>query len=115
MYIYVYVNIETDFIFFLFTSLVLWASLVFPVLLVSANLDQPTLTKTFEGLIVFCVLETFTNNCPGWDECENNPVRSFWKKASAEVSYRGGIKTKIPGGGVWLDAHVDHEEFDRAG
>ncbi|XP_039983113.1 ADP-ribosyl cyclase/cyclic ADP-ribose hydrolase 1-like isoform X2 [Xiphias gladius] len=27
--------------------------------------------------------ETFTTSCPGWTECENNPVRSFWKRASA--------------------------------
>ncbi|XP_061569336.1 ADP-ribosyl cyclase/cyclic ADP-ribose hydrolase 1-like isoform X2 [Cololabis saira] len=27
--------------------------------------------------------ETFTTDCPGWTECENNPVRSFWNQASA--------------------------------
>nr|XP_019942754.1 PREDICTED: ADP-ribosyl cyclase/cyclic ADP-ribose hydrolase 1-like [Paralichthys olivaceus] len=27
--------------------------------------------------------ETFTSNCPGWTECENNPVRSFWSRASS--------------------------------
>ncbi|XP_060950148.1 ADP-ribosyl cyclase/cyclic ADP-ribose hydrolase 1-like [Limanda limanda] len=27
--------------------------------------------------------ETFTSGCPGWGECENNPVGSFWKRASA--------------------------------
>ncbi|XP_026219603.1 ADP-ribosyl cyclase/cyclic ADP-ribose hydrolase 1-like isoform X2 [Anabas testudineus] len=27
--------------------------------------------------------ETFTTDCPGWTECENNPVRSFWNRASA--------------------------------
>ncbi|XP_044032471.1 ADP-ribosyl cyclase/cyclic ADP-ribose hydrolase 1-like isoform X2 [Siniperca chuatsi] len=27
--------------------------------------------------------ETFTTGCPGWTDCENNPVRSFWLKASA--------------------------------
>lgn len=27
--------------------------------------------------------ETFTTGCPGWTECENNPVRSFWSRASA--------------------------------
>ncbi|XP_039473649.1 ADP-ribosyl cyclase/cyclic ADP-ribose hydrolase 1-like [Oreochromis aureus] len=27
--------------------------------------------------------DTFTTGCPGWSDCENNPVRSFWKCASA--------------------------------
>ncbi|XP_070842433.1 ADP-ribosyl cyclase/cyclic ADP-ribose hydrolase 1-like [Chaetodon trifascialis] len=27
--------------------------------------------------------ETFTTGCPGWSDCENNTVRSFWNKASA--------------------------------
>ncbi|XP_071340877.1 ADP-ribosyl cyclase/cyclic ADP-ribose hydrolase 1-like [Trachinotus anak] len=27
--------------------------------------------------------ETFTTGCPGWTDCENNPVRSFWNRASA--------------------------------
>ncbi|XP_029005026.1 ADP-ribosyl cyclase/cyclic ADP-ribose hydrolase 1-like isoform X2 [Betta splendens] len=27
--------------------------------------------------------ETFTSGCPGWSQCENNPVRSFWNRASA--------------------------------
>lgn len=27
--------------------------------------------------------ETFTTDCPGWMDCENNTVRSFWNRASA--------------------------------
>ncbi|KAL6097619.1 cd38 [Pungitius sinensis] len=27
--------------------------------------------------------ETFTTDCPGWTQCENNTVRSFWTGASA--------------------------------
>nr|CBN82130.1 ADP-ribosyl cyclase 1 [Dicentrarchus labrax] len=27
--------------------------------------------------------ETFTTDCPGWVDCVNNPVRSFWKRVSA--------------------------------
>ncbi|KAM9839860.1 ADP-ribosyl cyclase/cyclic ADP-ribose hydrolase 1-like isoform 2-T2 [Aulostomus maculatus] len=27
--------------------------------------------------------ETFTTDCPGWSDCQNNPVRSFWSRASA--------------------------------
>ncbi|XP_026219604.1 ADP-ribosyl cyclase/cyclic ADP-ribose hydrolase 1-like [Anabas testudineus] len=30
--------------------------------------------------------ETFTTNCPGWTGCENNPFRSFWKRAWAAFS-----------------------------
>ncbi|KAJ8377158.1 hypothetical protein SKAU_G00077380 [Synaphobranchus kaupii] len=27
--------------------------------------------------------ETFSTGCPGWSECEKNPVRSFWNRVSA--------------------------------
>lgn len=27
--------------------------------------------------------ETFTTNCPGWTDCDNNTVRSFWNRISA--------------------------------
>ncbi|KAM6971569.1 ADP-ribosyl cyclase/cyclic ADP-ribose hydrolase 1-like [Tautogolabrus adspersus] len=27
--------------------------------------------------------ETFTSDCPGWMDCDNNTVRSFWKRVSA--------------------------------
>ncbi|XP_068604242.1 ADP-ribosyl cyclase/cyclic ADP-ribose hydrolase 1-like [Brachionichthys hirsutus] len=27
--------------------------------------------------------ETFTTGCPGWTDCQNNTVRSFWNRASA--------------------------------
>ncbi|KAM6900574.1 ADP-ribosyl cyclase/cyclic ADP-ribose hydrolase 1-like [Xenentodon cancila] len=27
--------------------------------------------------------ETFSTGCPGWMDCVNNPVRSFWNRASA--------------------------------
>lgn len=30
--------------------------------------------------------ETLTSGCPGWSDCENNPVRSFWNKASAALA-----------------------------
>ncbi|XP_041823848.1 ADP-ribosyl cyclase/cyclic ADP-ribose hydrolase 1-like [Melanotaenia boesemani] len=30
--------------------------------------------------------ETLTTGCPGWTECENNTVRSFWNRASAEFA-----------------------------
>ncbi|KAM9826881.1 ADP-ribosyl cyclase/cyclic ADP-ribose hydrolase 1-like [Neosynchiropus ocellatus] len=30
--------------------------------------------------------ETFTRSCPKWDECVNNPQRSFWMKASASFA-----------------------------
>lgn len=27
--------------------------------------------------------ETFTSDCPGWTDCDNNTVRSFWNRVSA--------------------------------
>ncbi|XP_030624930.1 ADP-ribosyl cyclase/cyclic ADP-ribose hydrolase 1 [Chanos chanos] len=30
--------------------------------------------------------ETFSSNCPGWTDCEKNPVRSFWVRASANLA-----------------------------
>uniref|UniRef100_UPI003AAABCAB ADP-ribosyl cyclase/cyclic ADP-ribose hydrolase 1-like n=1 Tax=Centroberyx gerrardi TaxID=166262 RepID=UPI003AAABCAB len=27
--------------------------------------------------------ETFTTGCPGWSDCDDNPVRSFWNRVSA--------------------------------
>lgn len=37
--------------------------------------------------VCLCVVpETFTTGCPGWTDCENNTVRSFWNRASAAVS-----------------------------
>uniref|UniRef100_A0A4W4FPM7 ADP-ribosyl cyclase/cyclic ADP-ribose hydrolase n=1 Tax=Electrophorus electricus TaxID=8005 RepID=A0A4W4FPM7_ELEEL len=36
--------------------------------------------------------ETFTTDCPLWSYCVNNPVRSFWIKASANVSIKPDLK-----------------------
>ncbi|XP_060768031.1 ADP-ribosyl cyclase/cyclic ADP-ribose hydrolase 1 isoform X5 [Neoarius graeffei] len=30
--------------------------------------------------------ETFTTDCPGWSDCQNNPVRSFWIQASTNFA-----------------------------
>ncbi|CAL8401615.1 unnamed protein product [Gadus morhua 'NCC'] len=30
--------------------------------------------------------ETFDSGCPNWTQCVNNPVRSFWSRASAEFA-----------------------------
>ncbi|XP_070709274.1 ADP-ribosyl cyclase/cyclic ADP-ribose hydrolase 1-like isoform X2 [Pempheris klunzingeri] len=30
--------------------------------------------------------ETLTEGCPRWTKCENNPVRSFWRRASASFA-----------------------------
>lgn len=37
---------------------------------------------------VCVVLETFTTGCPGWTDCVNNTVRSFWNRVSTAVSYQ---------------------------
>lgn len=39
------------------------------------------------GFCVFSLLtETNITGCPEWMECVNNPVRSFWTRASINVS-----------------------------
>lgn len=30
--------------------------------------------------------DSFTTDCPAWSDCDNNPVRSFWNKASASFA-----------------------------
>ncbi|XP_029004409.1 ADP-ribosyl cyclase/cyclic ADP-ribose hydrolase 1-like [Betta splendens] len=60
---------------------------------IAAKTDNKTLEKTLLGHtldgLTWCGKEgsdeTFTSGCPSWgkDDCENNPVRSFWKRASA--------------------------------
>ncbi|XP_075308717.1 ADP-ribosyl cyclase/cyclic ADP-ribose hydrolase 1-like isoform X2 [Odontesthes bonariensis] len=30
--------------------------------------------------------ETLTTGCPGWTDCDNNPVRSFWNRISARFA-----------------------------
>ncbi|CAB1452487.1 unnamed protein product [Pleuronectes platessa] len=50
-----------------------------------------TLEKTLLGSVLRALTwcgeegssETFTSGCPDWRKCENNPVDSFWRSASA--------------------------------
>ncbi|XP_029385120.1 ADP-ribosyl cyclase/cyclic ADP-ribose hydrolase 1-like [Echeneis naucrates] len=45
--------------------------------------------------------ETFTTDCPGWTECENNPVRSFWNRASAAFAdVACGVVTAMLNGSI---------------
>uniref|UniRef100_A0A3B4F4K2 ADP-ribosyl cyclase/cyclic ADP-ribose hydrolase n=1 Tax=Pundamilia nyererei TaxID=303518 RepID=A0A3B4F4K2_9CICH len=50
------------------------------------TLEDTLLGSVLDGL-TWCGKEgskdTFTSGCPGWSECENNPVCSFWICASA--------------------------------
>ncbi|XP_066540343.1 ADP-ribosyl cyclase/cyclic ADP-ribose hydrolase 1-like [Hoplias malabaricus] len=43
--------------------------------------------------------EIFTTGCPGWSECVNNPVRSFWIRASANfaVTACGNVSAMLNG------------------
>ncbi|RVE58616.1 hypothetical protein OJAV_G00196040 [Oryzias javanicus] len=60
--------------------------------------------------------ETFTTGCPGWSDCANNPVRSFWNQASAafadaacgDVSamLSGSIETPFSPGSVFESIEV---------
>ncbi|XP_053085459.1 ADP-ribosyl cyclase/cyclic ADP-ribose hydrolase 1-like [Pangasianodon hypophthalmus] len=49
------------------------------------TLEDTLLGFLFDGL-TWCSKndskETFTTACPSWSDCQNNPVRSFWIKAS---------------------------------
>lgn len=50
------------------------------------TLEETLLGSVLDGL-TWCGKEgsndTFTSGCPNWNDCENNPVRSFWRRASA--------------------------------
>lgn len=50
------------------------------------TLEETLLGSVLDGL-TWCgkegSSETFTTGCPRWTDCENNPVRSFWNRASA--------------------------------
>ncbi|XP_028288853.1 ADP-ribosyl cyclase/cyclic ADP-ribose hydrolase 1-like [Parambassis ranga] len=50
------------------------------------TLEDTLLGSVLDGL-TWCGKEgssaTFTTDCPGWTQCDNNPVRSFWNRASA--------------------------------
>ncbi|XP_049319586.1 ADP-ribosyl cyclase/cyclic ADP-ribose hydrolase 1-like [Astyanax mexicanus] len=43
--------------------------------------------------------ETFTTDCPGWGDCENNTVRSFWIRASLNfaVTACGNVSAMLNG------------------
>ncbi|KAG8009583.1 ADP-ribosyl cyclase/cyclic ADP-ribose hydrolase 1 [Nibea albiflora] len=61
----------------------------------SKNKDCFTLEDTLLGYclddLTWCGKEgsneTFTSDCPGWEDCEKNPVRSFWTRASAGTMF----------------------------
>lgn len=50
------------------------------------TLEDTVLGRVADGL-TWCgkegSSETFTTGCPGWSDCENNTVRSFWNRVSA--------------------------------
>ncbi|XP_065144032.1 ADP-ribosyl cyclase/cyclic ADP-ribose hydrolase 1-like isoform X2 [Paramisgurnus dabryanus] len=53
------------------------------------TLEETLLGSMFNGL-TWCSnngsKETFTTGCPVWTKCVNNPVRSFWNRASANFA-----------------------------
>lgn len=53
------------------------------------TLEDTLLGSVLDGL-TWCGKEgskdTFTSGCPGWSECDNNSVRSFWNQASASFA-----------------------------
>ncbi|XP_034415831.1 ADP-ribosyl cyclase/cyclic ADP-ribose hydrolase 1-like isoform X2 [Cyclopterus lumpus] len=67
--------------------------------------------------------ETFTTDCPGWTDCENNAVRSFWNRVSAafadgacgDVSamLNGSIATPFHPASVFASNEVKRFHFPR--
>ncbi|CAL8313458.1 unnamed protein product [Merluccius merluccius] len=63
-----------------------------------AHLVSDSCYQTMEDTLLGSVLDgqtwcgkkgssnTYTSGCPGWTECENNPVKSFWKRGSTEFA-----------------------------
>ncbi|CAL9698232.1 unnamed protein product [Knipowitschia caucasica] len=62
-----------------------------------------TMEDTFVGSLLdgltWCSKEgskdTFTSGCPEWSDCDNNPVRSFWKTASASFAQAACGKVSV--------------------
>ncbi|XP_056289957.1 ADP-ribosyl cyclase/cyclic ADP-ribose hydrolase 1-like [Pseudoliparis swirei] len=67
--------------------------------------------------------ETFTTGCPGWTDCENNPVRSFWNRVSADFAdsacgdvaamLNGSIATPFHPDSVFASNEVKRFHFPR--
>ncbi|KAK7887245.1 hypothetical protein WMY93_026866 [Mugilogobius chulae] len=66
--------------------------------------------------------DTFTSDCPGWSDCVNNTVRSFWTKASASfaqvacgnvsVMLNGSISTPFNANSIF--ASIEAKNFNPA-
>lgn len=62
--------------------------------------------------------ETFTSGCPGWSDCDNNTVRSFWNKASeafaqvacgdVSVMLNGSIVTPFSPASIFGSIEIKH-------
>ncbi|XP_031706083.1 ADP-ribosyl cyclase/cyclic ADP-ribose hydrolase 1-like [Anarrhichthys ocellatus] len=67
--------------------------------------------------------ETFTTGCPGWTDCANNTVRSFWNRVSASfadvacgdvaVMLNGSIATPFHPASVFASIEVKRFHFPR--
>lgn len=85
------------------------------------TLEDTLLGSVLDGL-TWCgkeeSTETFTSGCPEWSYCDNNPVRSFWNKASASyaevacgnvsVMLNGSIVTPFSPGSIFASVEVKH-------
>ncbi|KAI4903831.1 hypothetical protein NFI96_013936 [Prochilodus magdalenae] len=65
-----------------------------------STLEDTLLGFMFDGL-TWCSRngsqETFTTDCPGWSACQDNPVRSFWIRASTNVSMPNPLVLRVVG------------------
>lgn len=85
------------------------------------TLEDIILGSVLDGLM-WCGKEgsndTFTTGCPGWSVCDNNPVRSFWNRASAayaqvacgevSVMLNGAIATPFSPTSTFASIEVKH-------
>ncbi|XP_029955654.1 ADP-ribosyl cyclase/cyclic ADP-ribose hydrolase 1-like [Salarias fasciatus] len=87
------------------------------------TLEDTLLGEVLDGL-TWCgkkdSSETFTSGCPGWSDCVDNPVRSFWNRVSAAYAdvacgdvtamLSGSIETPFSPGSIFRT--VELKRFD---
>lgn len=85
------------------------------------TLEDTILGSVLDGL-TWCgktgTKDTLTSGCPGWADCDNNPVRSFWNQASASfaqvacgdvsVMLNGSLVTPFSPTSVFASVEVKH-------
>ncbi|XP_017261782.1 ADP-ribosyl cyclase/cyclic ADP-ribose hydrolase 1-like [Kryptolebias marmoratus] len=90
------------------------------------TLEDTVLGSVLDGL-TWCgkkgSSETFTTGCPRWTDCINNPVRSFWNRASAAFAnvacgnitamLNGSIATPFDSSSIFASIEVGNLKSDK--